>query len=251
MLTRNTVAALFGSAANQISLSRLLLVPALLWRPRGDLLVVLHLTLLSLFFSLDMLDGIVARRWGLASPVGASIDLLADRLMEMTLWIYFVLVADIPPIIALIVIARFCLVDGGHLCLNLAGTTPSGDGWLAAGSTNLVASRWVKGTYCTLKCGLFALLLIRADTATSAFPPPGLGSLLVALVLVNLLRGVPVVLQAFAAIREGRLQGRWQVGAGSLWTQLLILQVIVDAFFLNLLVPYIVSATTVVQLFWP
>jgi len=117
-------------------------------------------------FALDGLDGYLARRLNLATPLGAQLDVLGDRLIENIFFTYFAVCGEISLWIPVIFFARGAITD---FLRGLAATRASmaGEGealfrkdWMLNGrwSRRLVASRASRVVYATLKCLCFCAL---------------------------------------------------------------------------------------------
>ena len=99
--------------ANVITLCRVILtfsVIALFGRSRSlDIAIVVTI---AFIFTLDALDGIVARKRDEVSEIGVVFDTAADRVIENTFWIYFAVVGCIPVWVPIVVMARGFFTDG-------------------------------------------------------------------------------------------------------------------------------------------
>jgi cardiolipin synthase (CMP-forming) len=100
---------MFRSLPNAISILRVLLVPLGVWlaedlrstRLAGEAAPSTALALLLLGLGLsDLLDGWLARRYGLATNVGATLDAVADKLAQFVFVSYFTF-REIPSLTAL------------------------------------------------------------------------------------------------------------------------------------------------------
>ena len=99
--------------ANTITLSRLLLtfgVIALFGMDRS--LDIALVATIAFIFTLDAVDGIVARKRGETSEIGGLLDTFADRVIENAFWVYFTAMGLIPLWMPIIVMARGFLTDG-------------------------------------------------------------------------------------------------------------------------------------------
>ena len=98
--------------ANLITLTRFLLtlcVIALFGHHRTlDLALIFTI---AIIFTLDAVDGIVARRRNETSETGAFLDTIADRIIENTFWIYFTAKGQIPVWMPIVVMARGVITD--------------------------------------------------------------------------------------------------------------------------------------------
>jgi phosphatidylglycerophosphate synthase len=87
--------------------------------------------------ALDALDGYLARSKHMATPLGAQIDILGDRMIENMFFTYFAVVGMVSLWLPVLFFAR-----GGHgfsACLASRPDTPGGGERHAA---NLVGARW-------------------------------------------------------------------------------------------------------------
>ena len=98
--------------ANVITSMRLLLTFGVifLFGLRGELDIVL-MTTIAFIFTLDAVDGAVARKRGEASAFGARFDIVADRIIENAFWIYFACQSLIPFWLPILVVSRGFLTD--------------------------------------------------------------------------------------------------------------------------------------------
>jgi len=110
--------------------------------------------------ALDALDGHIARKKRLASPVGAQIDILGDRMIENVYFTYFAVVGMVSLWLPVFFFARGAMTDFLRGLALRAG--PSGWGANAMLETwwgrTLVASRWSRGLYAAMKCLCFCYL---------------------------------------------------------------------------------------------
>jgi CDP-diacylglycerol--glycerol-3-phosphate 3-phosphatidyltransferase len=110
--------------------------------------------------ALDALDGHLARRRNLSSPVGARVDILGDRMIENVYFTYFAVVGMVSLWLPVFFFARGAATDFLRGLAAKAGRT----GWGASAMLNstigraLVASRWSRGLYAALKCLCFCYL---------------------------------------------------------------------------------------------
>lgn len=110
--------------------------------------------------ALDALDGHIARRRNLATPVGAQIDILGDRLIENVYFTYFAVVGMVSLWLPVFFFARGAATDflrglalrAGH---SGWGANPLLQTWWGR---TLVASRWSRGLYAAMKCLCFCYL---------------------------------------------------------------------------------------------
>jgi CDP-diacylglycerol--glycerol-3-phosphate 3-phosphatidyltransferase len=110
--------------------------------------------------ALDALDGHIARRKNLATPLGAQIDILGDRMIENVYFTYFAVVGMVSLWLPVFFFARGAATDFLRGLALRAGHS----GWGANAmlktwwGRSLVASRWSRGLYAAMKCLCFCYL---------------------------------------------------------------------------------------------
>jgi len=110
--------------------------------------------------ALDALDGHIARKKKMATPVGAQLDILGDRMIENVYFTYFAVVGMVSLWLPILFFARGAATDFLRGLAMKAGH--SGWGANALHQTwwgrALVASRWSRGLYAAMKCLCFCYL---------------------------------------------------------------------------------------------
>lgn len=191
--------------ANVITAIRLallfLLVALAYWAsPRWQLV---DAPLLLLIIALDGLDGYVARARGETSAFGALFDIAVDRVVENVLWVVLAHLGFVPVWVAFVFIARGAIVDAIRYAGMAEGLTPYG-AMRSPWGRFLVASRFMRGAYGTLKAATFGWIFLvqplpaldPALWARWSEPAETLTRLLVlATVAFCLARGLPVVVE--------------------------------------------------------
>lgn len=110
--------------------------------------------------ALDALDGHLARKKQMATPLGAQVDILGDRMIENMFFTYFAVVGMVSLWLPVLFFARGAATDflrGLALKSGYAGwgaNTMLQSWWARV----LVASRWSRGLYAALKCACFCYL---------------------------------------------------------------------------------------------
>src|SRR5258707_2960448 len=146
---------------NKVTLLRVLVgfaAVSLVGRGPWANLAAVGLTVLSI--ALDALDGHIARKKRLATPVGAQIDILGDRMIENVYFTYFAVVGMVSLWLPVFFFARGAATDFLRGLAMRAGHSGCGANamlqtwWGRA----LVASRWSRGLYAALKCACFCYL---------------------------------------------------------------------------------------------
>ena len=195
--------------ANLITLSRfpLLLIFILLLYLGGGTVRLLALGLFIIVFLLDTADGIVARRRGETSLLGAVLDIASDRTLEFVLWVVFSDLGLIPVAVPLIVITRGVLVDAVRNVGASQGATPFSQTRGRWGQA-LIASRWMRTSYGVSKGFAFGLLTLAWGLQAYPQATDAAGTVLLAgqivtwlAVAICLLRGMPVLVEAQGLLR--------------------------------------------------
>jgi phosphatidylglycerophosphate synthase len=189
--------------ANVVAITRATLAfiaVAILFHRPGFYLLASILTITSIL--MDGLDGWVARRYGEVSRIGAVIDILTDRIVELTYWIAFASLRWIPVWIPILVAVRGLLVDGARALAFERGLTAFGPTTMMRSKigTFLVASRESRSAYGISKACAFSLMII----AYAPQLPSDARSIVLAVALtcvyvsvaLCVLRGIPVLLEA-------------------------------------------------------
>ena len=127
---------------------------------RGPWLNLSAVALTVACIGLDALDGYIARRKNLSTPVGAQIDILGDRMIENVYFTYFAVVGMVSWWLPVFFFARGAMTDFLRGLASRSGFT----GWRSNAmlktwwARTLVASRWSRGLYAAMKCLCFCYL---------------------------------------------------------------------------------------------
>lgn len=127
---------------------------------RGAWANLLAVALTVATIALDALDGHIARKKKMATPMGAQLDILGDRLIENVYFTYFAVVGMVSLWLPILFFARGAATDFLRGLAMKAGRS----GWGANAMVEtwwgrtLVASRWSRGLYAAMKCLCFCYL---------------------------------------------------------------------------------------------
>ena len=127
---------------------------------RGPWANLLAVGLTVATIALDALDGHIARRKNLATPMGAQLDILGDRMIENVYFTYFAVVGMVSLWLPVFFFARGAATDFLRGLALRAGHS----GWGANAMLEtwwgraLVASGWSRGLYAAMKCLCFCYL---------------------------------------------------------------------------------------------
>jgi CDP-diacylglycerol--glycerol-3-phosphate 3-phosphatidyltransferase len=110
--------------------------------------------------ALDGVDGYLARKKNLATPLGAQLDILGDRVVENLFFTFFAVAGLVSLWVPVLFFVRGTLTDFLRGLASRAGRTGFGRGGMleTRWGRALVASRGSRGAYAVLKCACFCYL---------------------------------------------------------------------------------------------
>ena len=120
---------------------------------------ILSFVLTAIAFSMDAVDGYLARKYGQASQLGAVLDIMGDRIVEAIYWIAFAVLGWLPIIFPLICVSRAFVTDGIRSVALTKGMTPFGMQTTEWGKY-ICASKFMKTSYAVAKVAAFMLLIV-------------------------------------------------------------------------------------------
>jgi phosphatidylglycerophosphate synthase len=189
-------------------------------------LLAVALTVASI--ALDALDGHLARKRKMATPLGAQLDVLGDRMIENVYFTYFAVVGMVSLWLPIFFFARGAATDFLRGLALKAGHS----GWGAKAMVEtwwgraLVASHWSRGLYAAMKCLCFCYLglelaLTRGPVAlvsglagdVHAMIRAGAHVLTGATAAFCLVRGFPVLYEGWKYLAGNVVQSRATKGA--------------------------------------
>ncbi|HVO59277.1 MAG TPA: CDP-alcohol phosphatidyltransferase family protein [Dongiaceae bacterium] len=173
--------------------------------------------------ALDAVDGHLARARKMATPVGAQLDILGDRMIENMFFTYFAVVGMVSLWLPILFFARGAATDFLRALAMKAGHTGWGAGAMLQSdlARSLVASRWSRGLYAGLKCVCFCYLglelaLMRGPVAllsgisldTHAAIRTGAQTLAWITAIFCVVRGAPVLVEGWKFLSEQLVTGK-------------------------------------------
>lgn len=105
---------------NLITIGRILLVPVMVWAIAGHEMRIAFGLFLIAGIS-DAVDGFLAKRFNMASELGAYLDPLADKAMIMSIYVALGITEAIPRWIVILVVSRDLLIVGGVMLAWILG----------------------------------------------------------------------------------------------------------------------------------
>ncbi|MCH7587973.1 MAG: CDP-alcohol phosphatidyltransferase family protein [Chloroflexi bacterium] len=147
--------------ANLLTISRfpLLLIVVIMLYLGSPAIKLISVFLLFLSLMIDTVDGTVARKTGKESLAGSVLDIAADRVYELVLWVSLADLGMIPIAIPLIVITRTTLTDA----IRSVGTRNGKAAFKQHGSKLgkfIVSSAWMRSGYSVAKIVAFTGLTL-------------------------------------------------------------------------------------------
>jgi cardiolipin synthase (CMP-forming) len=97
------------SIPNLITLARILLVPVVVWAIAAGEMRLAFLLFLVAGLS-DLVDGFLAKRFGMATELGAYLDPLADKAMIVSIYVVLAIVGAIPLWLVILVVSRDIMI---------------------------------------------------------------------------------------------------------------------------------------------
>lgn len=187
-----------NNSANIVSITRVFIAFAAI----GLLFVhttaayVASVILTGIAFSMDAVDGYLARKYGQASQFGAVLDIMGDRIIEAIYWIVFAVLGWLPVIFPVICVTRAYITDNIRSVALTKGMTPFGMQSTEWGKF-ICASKFMKTTYAVAKVAAYILFIVAYTPGLpeKAAHSVGLTAVILAWIAIIfcVVRGIPVV----------------------------------------------------------
>lgn len=198
--------------ANIVSIARIFIAFAAVWLMTLNdwkyFEIAFVLTIIA--FAMDGLDGYIARKFNQSSAWGSVLDIMGDRIVEMTYWIAFACLGLIPMLYPIICVTRAFVTDSIRSVALSKGMTAFGEKTMQSSTIGkfICASRFMRISYAVAKVVAFVLLIVVAGIESLKEPLmhftsdflTGLGVTAQILAFVAVffcvIRGLPVVLES-------------------------------------------------------
>ena len=108
------------SIPNLITLGRILLVPVVVWAITSGEMRIAFLLFLAAGIS-DAVDGFLAKRFRMASELGAYLDPLADKALIVSIYISLGIAGALPIFLVILVVSRDIMIIGAFMLSWLVG----------------------------------------------------------------------------------------------------------------------------------
>jgi cardiolipin synthase (CMP-forming) len=108
------------SIPNLITLARILLVPVIIWAITSNQMQVAFWLFVIAGLS-DLVDGFLAKRFGMATALGAYLDPLADKAMIVSIYVALGIAEAIPRWLVILVVSRDIMIVAAVILSWLVG----------------------------------------------------------------------------------------------------------------------------------
>lgn len=102
------------SLPNLITMARILCVPLIVWTITSGHMLPAFLLFLAAGIS-DAVDGFIAKRFNMATELGALLDPLADKALIVSIYVSLGFIEALPRWVVILVVSRDILIVGGFL----------------------------------------------------------------------------------------------------------------------------------------
>lgn len=197
--------------ANFVTIFRMFLiffVSFLLFRhtPHSYLLAIL---LVIVVFSMDGVDGYIARKYNEVSKFGAMLDIMSDRVIENVLWVAFAVLGWLPIVFPIISLLRSFVVDGIRSVAMEQGYTAFGETSMQEDKVGyfICASKFSRISYAAAKAIAFVLMIfaktpgLDKDIAVFLYAIAYMAAIVA--IMFCILRGLPVVFESKKLFKNG------------------------------------------------
>ena len=164
---------------------------------------ILAFILTVIAFSLDGVDGYIARKFNESSKLGSVIDIMGDRIVEASYWIIFAVMGWLSPIFPIICVARAFTTDSLRSVALAQGYTAFGDTSMQSSKIGkfICASKFMRISYAVAKVVAFILIIVAHTPGFelySAFDIMNTIAVIFAWIAIIfcVVRGLPVVLES-------------------------------------------------------
>ena len=194
--------------ANAITLSRfpLLFIYIALLYTKNPTIIFWCVPFVVFITMMDMLDGIISRKFGEVSLLGSTLDIAVDRAFEIILWVVYANLKLVPVVIPIIVITRGTLTDAIR-AVGMSTGKAAFDQVRHPISRFLVSSRLMRNVYGAIKGAAFAFVTAAWGFICLQHPWSDwvhISSLILAWMAITLtiLRGLPVIIEGYSLLKE-------------------------------------------------
>ena len=171
---------------------------------------ILAFLLTAIAFAMDGLDGYLARKLNQSSKWGSVLDILGDRIVEVSYWTVFAVLGWISIFFPLVCVARAFTTDGIRSVALSKGYTAFGETSMQESKIGkfICASRFMRISYAVAKVAAFMLLIVVNTPGIEIWSgTPILYMITMALawiaIILCVVRAIPVVAESGKLFNKG------------------------------------------------
>ena len=193
-----------NNTANIVSVSRIFVafiaIGLLFFQTTTSYIWAVILTIIA--FSMDGVDGYIARKYNQSSEWGSVLDILGDRIVEASYWTAFAVLGWLNIIFPLICIARAFTTDGIRSVALSKGLTAFGEKSMQSTSWGkfICASKFMRISYAVAKVAAFVLLIVAYIPDLEGHLSSVIGTIAIILAWIAIIfcvvRAIPVVVES-------------------------------------------------------
>lgn len=191
--------------ANFISIFRIfvafLAIYLLFWQTTLAYGISLLLTIIA--FAMDGLDGYIARKFNESSELGSVLDIMGDRIVEVSYWIVFAVLGWISVLFPLICVTRAFVTDSLRSVALAQGYTAFGDKSMQSSKWGQIicSSKFTRISYAVAKVLAFILLIVANTPGIEIFKNYAAINVTAIIfawiaIIFCVVRGLPVVMES-------------------------------------------------------
>lgn len=193
-----------NNTANIVSISRIFIafiaIGLLFAADKNAYLWATFLTIIA--FAMDGLDGYIARKYNQASELGSVLDIMGDRIVEVSYWIVFAVMGWLSVWFPIVCVTRAFTTDSIRSVALSKGMTAFGDKSMqsTAWGKFICSSKFMRISYAVAKVLAFILLIFvhtpNCEICTKFFMPEIALILAWIAIIFCVVRAIPVVLES-------------------------------------------------------
>jgi len=170
--------------------------------------------LTGIAFALDGVDGYIARKFNISSKLGATLDIMSDRIVEYTYWIVFACMGWLSITFPLIAIVRGVVVDSLRSVAASYGHTAFGENSMQKDPVAkfICCSKFMRIWYAVAKVACFMLVILynvpTMDYYVSKFYYVFAAIAAETAILLCVLRGIPVIFESKKFFKDAESENK-------------------------------------------
>lgn len=193
-----------NNTANIVSISRVFIafiaIGLLFVDSASAYIWALGLTIIA--FAMDGVDGYIARKYNQSSELGSVLDIMGDRIVEVSYWVAFATLGWLPVLFPIVCAARAFTTDGIRSVALSKGMTAFGDKSMQSTKWGkfICSSKFMRISYAVAKVVAFLLMIAAFIPGINAEVSTGIYIIAVILAWIAIIfcvvRAIPVVAES-------------------------------------------------------